>query len=129
MFASPHSVTAFSTGSKLRPRSGLRASSIAGFLLGMRITFQADKSKGLDAVYHFTFTGAEPREATVTIRDQLVQVDQGLVGKPDCAVTADSKAWLKFLRKETGLLRPLLRRKIRIRGQISLLPAFGRCFP
>jgi Fe-S-cluster-containing hydrogenase component 2 len=108
---------------------GIRPVTIAGFLFGLRIVFQAGKSKGLDAVYHFTFTGAEPREATVTIRDQRVHVERGLVGKPDCAVTADSKAWLKFLRKETSLLGPLLTRKIRIRGRISLLPAFGRCFP
>jgi hypothetical protein len=66
-------------------------------------------------------------------------VPRGIVGReslgqaagdePCERVTTDSKAWLKFLRKETGLLRPLLRRKIRIRGRISLLPAFGRRFP
>ena len=33
------------------------------------LTFQPGKSKGLDAVYHFSFTGKEPQQATVTIRD------------------------------------------------------------
>ncbi|MGJ4962043.1 4Fe-4S binding protein [Bradyrhizobium sp. HKCCYLRH3061] len=47
-------------------RASVRATSIRGFLDGMRLTFQPGKSKGLTAIYHFTFTGAEPAEATVT---------------------------------------------------------------
>jgi epoxyqueuosine reductase QueG len=108
---------------------GIRPATIAGFLFGLPIVFQAGRSKGLDAVYHFTFTGAEPQDATVTIRNQQVAVEKGLVGNATCAVTADSRAWLHFIRHERGLIGPLIRRKIRVRGPLSLLKAFGRCFP
>jgi putative sterol carrier protein len=95
----------------------------------MRITFQAGQSRGIDAVYHFTFTGDEPATATVTIRDQRLTVEEGHIGRPDCAITADSATWVGFLRREKSLLWALLRRRIRVRGKFRLLPAFGRCFP
>lgn len=109
--------------------AGIRPASVAGFINGLPIVFQSGKSAGLDAVYHFTFTGAEPLQATVTIRDQRLTVDSGLSGKPDCAITADSDSWVAFVRKERSIAWLLLRRKIRVRGRFGLFPAFGRCFP
>lgn len=109
--------------------AGVRPASIQGFLAGMKIVFQAGRAKGLDAVYHFTFTGAETPQATVTIRDQRLEVQEGLHGTPDCAITADAKTWLGFLRKEKSIVWALLTRRVKVRGKFSLLPAFGRCFP
>src|SRR5215813_4124779 len=77
-----------------------RVRSIQAFLNGMPLTFQRNRSKGLNATYHFTFTGAEERRATVTIRNQTLEVLEGHTGKADIAVTADSQTWLGFLAKE-----------------------------
>ena len=110
-------------------RPGVRATTIAVFLSGIRLSFQPGRAGDLNAVYHFRFTGAEPAEATVTIRDGRLAVETGLSGKPDIVVTADSKTWLSFLAKETSLLRALLTRRLRFRGSPKLLAAFGRCFP
>lgn len=109
--------------------NGLRPTTIAGFIRGMQHVFQPGRSAGLDAVYHFTFTGDEPAQCTVTIRDRRVEVRDGLVGRCRLAVTADSKAWLAFLRKDRGLLRLLVTRRLRLRGDPRLLAAFGKCFP
>jgi putative sterol carrier protein len=95
----------------------------------MPLTFQPGRSKGLDATYHFTFTGAEDRRATVTIRDQKLEVRDGHSGDPDISVTADCQTWLGFLAKEQNLIWALLRRKVRIKGSPRLLLAFGKCFP
>jgi Fe-S-cluster-containing hydrogenase component 2 len=108
---------------------GVRPSSIAGFLNRMDVAFQPGKSQGLDAVYHFTFTGAEPAEATVTIRNQTLSVERELVGQSDCTVVADSKTWLGFLRKERNIFWAIIRRKIKVKGSLALFKAFGRCFP
>jgi NAD-dependent dihydropyrimidine dehydrogenase PreA subunit len=108
---------------------GVRPSSIAGFLGGLKLVFQAGQAKGLNAVYHFTFTGAEAAQATVTIRDQALDVRNGLIGTPDCAVTADAATWLGFLRKEKSIVWAIVRRKVRVKGRLSLLTAFGKCFP
>ena len=109
--------------------NGVRPSSIAGFLSGMHIVFQPGQAKGLNATYHFTFTGSELLQATVTIRDETLTVQSGLVGSSDCAVTADAATWLGFLRKEKNIVWAIVRRRVRVKGRLSLLTAFGKCFP
>jgi Fe-S-cluster-containing hydrogenase component 2 len=109
--------------------NGLRARSIAMFLRGLSLTFQPGKAALLQAVYHFTFTGKEEKQATVTIRDGTLQVQDGHHGEAGLRVTADSETWLGFVAKERSLLWALLRRRIRIKGSPKLLMAFGKCFP
>ncbi len=112
-----------------RVKNGLHPRSIAVFLRGLTLSFQAGRSTGLDAVFHFTFTGQESRKATVTIRNQALQVEEGHSGSPDLHVIADTATWLGFLAKERSLIWAILRRKIRVKGSPRLLLAFGRCFP
>jgi ferredoxin len=102
---------------------------IGAFLRGLNLVFQRGKSEGLDATYHFTFTGQEEIKATVVIRDRKLTVSDGHVGMSDFRLTSDSQTWLRFLRKEANLVWALLRRKIRIHGSPRLLLAFARCFP
>jgi ferredoxin len=103
--------------------------SIRAFLRGLRFVFQRGKSEGLNATYHFTFTGRDEVKATVVIRDKTLQVLEGHAGSADFRLTADSDTWLRFLRKEANLMWALLRRKIRISGSPRLLLSFSRCFP
>lgn len=112
-----------------RVGNGLRPASIERFLSGLRLTFQRGRAANLNATYHFTFTGKEQRQATVTIRDGTLKVEDGHQGRADLRVTADSETWLGFLAKERSLIWALLRRRIRIKGPPRLLVAFGKCFP
>lgn len=109
--------------------TGLRPSTIHGFLEALPIVFQSGRARGIEAVYHLVFTGAEPAKATVTIRNQALDVQPGLVGRADCTITADSKTWLGFLRKERNIVWAIVRGTIRVRGGLSRLREFGRCFP
>ena len=109
--------------------NGLRARSIAGLLNFMPFAFQSNRSRGLDATFHFTFKGAENREATITIKNRTLDIKDGLAGKPDVQVIADAKTWLGFLAKEKSLVLALISGKIRIKGNPKLLLAFGKCFP
>ena len=112
-----------------RVGNGLRPNSIEVFLTGLPHVFQPGKAAGLNAIFHFTFTGKEQRQATVVIREQKISVKEGHVGQPDLHVTADSQTWIGFLRKEKNVVWALLRRKIRLEGPLKLLVAFGKCFP
>lgn len=112
-----------------RVHNGLRVHTIGRFLSGLQLTFQPGKAAKLNAVFHFTFTGKEEKQATVTIRDGALQVQDGHQDEANLRVTADSESWLGFLAKERSLPWALLRRKIRIKGSPKLLVAFGKCFP
>jgi ferredoxin len=112
-----------------RVKNGLHPRSIDVFLRGLNLSFQRGRSNGLNAVFHFTFTGQDDRKATVTIHDKTLRVEDGHQGTPDLHVIADSSTWFGFLAKERSLIWALLRRKIRIQGSPRLLLAFGRCFP
>ena len=110
-------------GNSLRPRS------IQGFLDGLPLVFQRKKSEGLNATYHFTFTGQETEQATVIIQNQALEVVKAHHGTADFHVTADSRTWLGFLAQERNLIWALLTRKIRVKGPLKLFTAFARCFP
>ena len=109
--------------------NGLRTRTIKAFLIGLRLVFQRNQSEGLDATYHFTFTGEEECRATVTIRNKTIDVQDGHTGAPNIRVSADSRTWLGVVAKERSLVWALIRRKIRIKGSPKLLMAFGKCFP
>jgi len=114
----------------IRPVRGLlRPRSIASLLFGMRVSFQRHAAGKLDATYHFIFTGKEPSETTVKILEGKFTVEDGLVGKPNIKVTADSETWLGFLAGERNLLWALLTRRVRLQGNPKWLLALKRCFP
>ena len=127
--AEEHVARRFPHKTAKRVGNGLRVGSIPAFLRGLTLTFQRGKAAALNAVYHFTFTGKEAVQATVSIRNGALQVQDGLQGEADLRVTADSETWLGFLAKERSLIWALLRRRIRIKGSPRLLIAFGKCFP
>jgi alkyl sulfatase BDS1-like metallo-beta-lactamase superfamily hydrolase len=110
-------------GNSLRPRN------VDRFLRGLPLVFQPNKSEGLDATYHFTFTGKENRQATIVIRNQSLTAHEGHVGEPNLRVTVDTETWFGFLAKEKNLVWALVRRRIRLKGSPKLLIAFGKCFP
>jgi Fe-S-cluster-containing hydrogenase component 2 len=112
-----------------RVGNGLRPRSIGQFLTGLPIAFQRGQAGSLDATYHLTFTGAETRQATVTIREKRILFQDGHIGQSDLRIMADSRAWLRFIRKEGSLVWALITGRIRLKGSPRLLMAFGKCFP
>jgi hypothetical protein len=111
-----------------RVRSGIKSETIEGFRNGLRIVFQPGNAGDLNAVYHFQFTGKEPRRMTVSIKNHRVTVEDDLHGKADLSVVADSALWLKFLANKTWLPVGILTGKIVLKGDPRLLLKFGNCF-
>ena len=83
--------------------NGLRPRTIAGLLNFMPFVFQPNQSRGLNATFHFKFTGAEEREATIAIKNRTIDIQEGLRRQADLRVTADAKTWLGFLAREKSL--------------------------
>ncbi len=109
--------------------NGTRPSSAQAFLFALPRVFQRNRSEGLSATYHFTFTGDEFVLGTVVIRDKTLDVRPGHIGQADFALIADSKTWLEFLAKERSLIWALLTRKVKVKGPLRLMKAFAACFP
>ena len=87
--------------------NGISVGTISGFLNGMAHFFQRDQSEGLNAVYHFVFSGESDAQATVTIKDKTIHVADGLHGEADIVVRADANAWVRFLSRKL-MVRPTL---------------------
>jgi NAD-dependent dihydropyrimidine dehydrogenase PreA subunit/putative sterol carrier protein len=112
-----------------RVSSGIRLMTIASFINELPRAFQRKQAAGLNATFHFNFTGAESRQVTITIRSGRLEVQEGITGKADIRISADSRSWLAMLAKEKSIVSILLRGKIRIKGSPKLLLSFGKCFP
>jgi ferredoxin len=112
-----------------RVTSGIHPQTAAGFIGSLPLVFQKGQSRGIDATYHFTFTGAEAFDATTVIREGRLESQLGLAGTADLHVTVDAETWVSFLAKETSLPKALATRKLKIKGSPKLMTAFARCFP
>lgn len=108
--------------------SGLVPATGAEFVRTMHLAFQPGKSRGVEAVYHFRFTGERGAVCTVVIRDQKIEVREGLIGSCGLRVTIRWETWLRFLRKEVGIVWLLLTLQVRLKGDPRLLASFGKCF-
>ncbi len=114
----------------IRPvRGSIHVRTIDAFLKYLGLLFQPGKAKGLDVNYHFVFTGKEQREATINIKQQMLDIQNGLHGKPHLRITVDSQTWLKFLAREKSLPVALMTLKMRLKGSPMWLVKFGACFP
>jgi len=82
----------------------------------------------VDLSMHFRFSGAEEGEATASIVKGTLQVQRSLHGEPDLMLRANVDTWLGSLAGERRLVPALLRRKLRVRGDLRRLAELGRCF-
>lgn len=111
----------------VRPR--IRPESVAMLLKLLPLSFQRGKAKDLNARYHWTFTGDEDIESTVEIREGKLSIQRGHHGEADVLVRADAATWLKVVRREYSPIAAIVLRKVRVKGDMALFRAFGRCFP
>ena len=126
--AESHVLRAFPHKKIKRVGNGVRPKTVANFISSMSFAFQRDQSAGLNATYHFTFRGDEQCEATVIIKDKALVVEKGHTGIADICISADTGAWLRVLNKETSMVKEIILRRIRVKGPLQLLKAFGKCF-
>jgi len=98
------------------------------FLRGLPIFFQPLRSKGFDFSIKFKFTGNESLTKVVTIRNEKIMVtDEAEIIDLEISISSDD--WLKFIKKEIGLLKLLFLRKLKFKGKLTHLKSFGKCFP
>ena len=127
--AEAHVLRRFPHKNLKRVGNGLRPKSAQNFFESLALVFQRERSRDMDTVYHFTFTGREKFEGTVVIRNRTLEVAEGHRGEAHIHVIADTQTWLDFLAHEKNLIMALLQRRIRVKGSPRLMQKFANCFP
>jgi epoxyqueuosine reductase QueG len=108
-------------------RNTIRPASVEAFLQGAAILFNPEKAKGLSLTLHFEFTGKEQKTATISISDEKIHVHEGHHGRADLYVRADSETWVGILNEEASLVKALITRRLKLRGNPALLKKFKSC--
>ncbi|HIQ05793.1 MAG TPA: beta-galactosidase [Anaerolineae bacterium] len=94
----------------------------------MPLVFNPDAAKGVDAVVMFDFSGQEPGQWHLIIRDQTCTVHEGGVESPTVTLRAKSEDWLKLSRGELDPMTAFMFGKIKFRGDMGLLMRFQQMF-
>jgi Fe-S-cluster-containing hydrogenase component 2 len=110
-------------------RSSLGARDARGFFRALPLVFQRGPAKGWSGTFHFALTGPDAVEATVRIADGTLEVSAGLLGEADVRVDAPGRVWLDIVAKRRSPVVAVLTRKLKLRGDRSLLDRFAACFP
>jgi alkyl sulfatase BDS1-like metallo-beta-lactamase superfamily hydrolase len=108
-------------------KNTIRPASVEAFLQGAAILFNPEKAKGLSLTLHFEFTGKEQKTATISISDEKIHVHEGHHGRADLYVRADSETWVGILNEEASLVKALITRRLKLRGNPALLKKFKSC--
>jgi epoxyqueuosine reductase QueG len=110
-------------------QSSLRPAGARAFFRAIPLTFQRGPARGWKATYHFDLTGEQAIQATVTIDDGTLTVNDGLVGDADIQVRVDGNVWLDIVSKKRSPVMAVLTGKLKTKGDRSLLDKFAACFP
>lgn len=108
-------------------RTPIRPTSVANFLLGVKLAFNPLKAADLRMAIHFHFTGNEHVSTTVKIDNGEISIHDGTHGNAGLTVHADAVSWIRFLNGELSLPYMLLSRKLAMRGNPLLLKKFKDC--
>ena len=59
-------------------------------MLGSPSRFKAEEAAAESGLFHFQLTGDNGGDYTVTVKDGVCQVAEGLSGEPDCVISAEA---------------------------------------
>ncbi|HNB39528.1 MAG TPA: SCP2 sterol-binding domain-containing protein [Chitinophagales bacterium] len=59
-------------------------------MLGLPSRFKAEEAAAESGLFHFQLTGDNGGDYTVTVKDGVCQVAEGLSGEPDCVISAEA---------------------------------------
>lgn len=93
---------------------------VAELMEKMPGAFIPEKAQGVDAVIQFKFTGAEPGDWNVAIKDGKVDVERGTHPSPRMTLTADSADYIKIITGELDGMQAFMQGKIKLAGDLNL---------
>jgi putative sterol carrier protein len=82
--------------------------------------FIPEKAEGVDVVLQFHFTGDDPSEWFVTIKDLKCEVERGVYEESTLAITVDAEDWLDVFTGDSNAMALFAAGKIKLKGDLNL---------
>lgn len=101
---------------------------IPGSFAGLQTAFRPERAPGVDKTIQFHFTGDEPGDWNLTVRDGALTYAQGEVESPNTTVTVASGDWLAILNQKLAPMTAVLTGKLKIAGDMALMLQFQTWF-
>ena len=95
---------------------------------GLETAFRADRATGVDKTVQFHFTGDEPGDWNLTVRNGTLSYAQGEADSANTTVTVASQDWLAILRGTLNPMTAVLGGKLKIAGDMALMMQFQTWF-
>lgn len=125
--AEAHATRRFPHKRLRRVRSGLRPTSVRGFIRAIPLIFQRTRAKDLTATLRFSFTGAEQFTATIRVDAGALTITDDPSIPADVTVEADAGVWLAITAGKQNPVWAVLRGRLRIRGDRKQFNRFMAC--
>jgi putative sterol carrier protein len=90
--------------------------------------FLPEKAPGLDAVIQFKFTGAEAGDWYAVIKEDKVNVQQGVHATPKMTLSADSSDYVKIFTGELDGMQAFMQGKLKLAGDLNLAMKLPQMF-
>jgi len=84
------------------------------------LAFDADASKGLDAVFQFDITGEDGGNWNVAVKGEGCRVQEGKAPSPTVTLTMSSDTWLAMVNKEINGIQAFMSGKLKLNGDMLL---------
>lgn len=91
------------------------------FIYSLQEKVAADQLIDKSTRFHFKIDGAEGGDFTLVIRDETLQIEEGLQGEARCEVKATAENFMKVVNKEINPLQALLFGKVKVSNQSELV--------
>lgn len=95
---------------------------------GMPEAFRPAAAQGLDLVYQFHITDAEPGDWTVVVRDGQCSVDVGVADDPTVTLTMKEKHWVGLASGQLNPAMAFMTGKIKAKGDLMAAQKMGALF-
>jgi putative sterol carrier protein len=90
--------------------------------------FKPEAAAGVEGVVQLRLTGHAPRDVHLVIKDQTLDVREGVHDDPTLTVKADSEDWRALNNGAVGPMTLLMQGKVTFSGSLPLALSFRRLF-
>jgi len=82
--------------------------------------FKPEKAKGIEVTVQINLTGNSPNDWVIIIREQKIQISQGIVAEPTLTLKTSEKDFLELVNGKMGVERAFFSGKINFEGDITV---------